>query len=488
MLKLIRIGCLLLLVSALCGCYEMRPTSGGGKLTVLPEDGVRALNPEDIALPSGYRIEAVATGLTFPSGVAFDESGTPFVVESGYSYGEVWTVPRLLKVENGKAVAVAQGGKNGPWTGVARVGDSFYVAEGGELEGGRIVRIGADGSINPIVEGLPSRGDHHTNGPAAGPDGSLYFGIGTATNSAVVGEDNLKFGWLKRDPKFHDTPCVDVTLRGENYASDDFLEGNGLVQTGAFMPFGIYTLPGEVVYGEVPCNGAVLKVPPSGGKPQLVAWGFRNPFGLAFSPRGKLYVTDNGYDERGSRPVFGASDVLWEVTPGTWYGWPDFSAGLPLDYGNQFKPPLRHRPRLLLAEHPNVPPAPAAILPVHASANGLDFSRSERFGHRGEAFVALFGDQSPGTGKVMGPVGFKVVRVNLADGVIRDFAVNKGKKNAPASALGTGGLERPLAARFDPTGEALYVVDFGMLRETAAGSVPMKNTGVLWRITREEKN
>ena len=25
-----------------------------------------------------------------------------------------------------------------------------------------------------------------------------------------------------------------------------------------------------------------------GGKPELVAWGFRNPFGLAFSPKGQL--------------------------------------------------------------------------------------------------------------------------------------------------------------------------------------------------------
>ncbi|BCG48155.1 hypothetical protein GEOBRER4_n3028 [Citrifermentans bremense] len=48
MAKLIKIWCLALLVgAALCGCYELRPTSGGGKLTVLPQDGVRALKPED---------------------------------------------------------------------------------------------------------------------------------------------------------------------------------------------------------------------------------------------------------------------------------------------------------------------------------------------------------------------------------------------------------------------------------------------------------
>ena len=485
MAELIKIAVITLFCLGLSGCYGMLPSAGGGKLTRLAETGERALSPADIVLPPGYRIEAVATGLTFPTGVAFDESGTPHVVEAGYSYGEVWTVPRLLRVERGSVTVVAAGGRNGPWTGVTRHAGSFYVAEGGELEGGGIIRIGDDGSMARILEHLPTRGDHHTNGPAPGPDGWLYFGLGSATNSAVVGEDNLKFGWLKRYPDYHDVPCADLKLRGENYITKDLLKGKGLASTGAFMPFGTFSLPGEVVRGRVPCNGAVLRVSPSGGAPQLVAWGFRNPFGFAFSPEGNLYVTDNAYDKRGSRPVFGAGDVLWEVKQGTWYGWPDFSAGLPLDRGDQFKTPLQEKPRLLLAEYPNLPPGPAAVLPVHASANGLDFSRSEAFGHRGEAFVALFGDQSPGTGKVMAPVGFKVVRVDVKSGVVRDFAVNKGKRNGPSSALGTGGLERPVAARFDPSGEALYVVDFGMLKETKKGSVPQQKTGVLWRITRD---
>jgi glucose/arabinose dehydrogenase len=240
-----------------------------------------------------------------------------------------------------------------------------------------------------------------------------------------------------------------------------------------------------VLKGSVPCSGAVLRVSPSGGAPELVAWGFRNPFGLAHSPDGRLFVTDNGYDERGSRHVFGAGDPLWEVVRGTWYGWPDFSGGQRLDEGDQFKPPGREKPKPLLAEHPNLPPRPAAVLPVHASANGFDFSRGGAFGHRGEAFVALFGDQSPTTGKVVGPVGFRIVRVDVGSGAIREFASNRGKKSGPASGLGTGGFERPIAARFDPSGTALYVVDFGVLKETREGPVPVRETGVLWKITRK---
>jgi glucose/arabinose dehydrogenase len=137
-----------------------------------------------------------------------------------------------------------------------------------------------------------------------------------------------------------------------------------------------------------------------------------------------------------------------------------------------------------MADHPNTPPRPAAVLDVHAAAGGLDFSRSDAFGHVGEAFVALFGDMAPGVGKVMAPVGFKVVRVDPRTGVIEEFATNRAGRG-PASKLGVAGLERPVACRFSPEGTALYVVDFGVLTSDEDGHRPRLGTGVLWRITRD---
>jgi hypothetical protein len=115
----------------------------------------------------------------------------------------------------------------------------------------------------------------------------------------------------------------------------------------------------------------------------------------------------------------------------------------------------------------------------------LDFSRQPAFGHVGEAFVAQFGDMAPGAGKVLHPVGFKVVRVDVTTGVIADFAINKGSTNGPASWLGSGGLERPVAVRFDPSGTSLYVVDFGVMTVSPQGPAPQPDTGALWRVTRE---
>jgi glucose/arabinose dehydrogenase len=236
-----------------------------------------------------------------------------------------------------------------------------------------------------------------------------------------------------------------------------------------------------VIKGAVKCSGSVLRVHPDGSDLQKVAWGFRNPFGLAFSPEGQLYVTDNGYDERGSRPVWGAADLLWRVDAGEWYGWPDYSAGEPLTW-KKFKAPHKAQPQFILAKHPNKPPEPIARFAVHSSADGFDFSRSEKFGHPGEAFVAILGDEAPSTGKILHAAGFKVVRVDVKKGVIEDFAVNKGKHNGPASKIGGGGLERPVSVKFNREGDALYLVDFGVILQDQAGAHPQQGTGVIWKI------
>ncbi|HSU67614.1 MAG TPA: hypothetical protein VLJ39_12135 [Tepidisphaeraceae bacterium] len=482
------------------GCLTTAGSNGGGQIASAP---VRYVNPRDIWLPPGYKIEAVVEGLTFPTGVTFDDRGRVYVVEAGYSYGELWTTPRLLRVVANGVIDVVAKGDNGPWNGVTFSDGNFYVAEGGEMRGGRILKINPDGSIIPLIEDLPSYGDHHTNGPVIGPDGYLYFGQGTATNSGVVGTDNFKAGWLKRRPQFHDIPAQDVVLTGANFQTSNPLRTSrpthwyekwfpewfgtqNMAVTGAYVPFGTRTRPGQVIRGQLPCTGAIMRLPLSGGPVELVAWGLRNPYGLAFTPDGRLFATENQFDVRGSRPVFGTGDLLWEIKPGQWYGWPDYFAGELVSDANRFGAPSRNAPTLLLARHPGVPPRPVAKFGVHASADGFDFCRDHNFAQVGDAFVAEFGDMAPQTGKVEAPVGYRVSRVDLPGGAIHPFAVNRGKEDAPASRLGTGGFERPIAARFDPTGRALYVVDFGQMLVGPNGEKPVENTGVLWKITREE--
>ena len=470
------------------GCFGMMDSEGGGDISKATARKGRRVDPGDVSVPPGYRIEVVATGLTFPTGVAFGEGGEIYLLESGYSEGKKVIRPRLVEIDRkgGGVLRTIATGERGPWNGLAYHRGAFYLAENGAPDGGRIVRIGMDGSQKVLVDKLPSTGDHHSNGPAIGADGYVYFGQGTATNSGVVGEDSLLLGWLAKHPDTHDIPCKDIVLRGTNFTSKNPLtpDKDDEAVTGAFSSFGVATAPGQVMKGQLPCSGAVMRVPAEGGKVELVAWGFRNPFGLAFAPDGSLYVSDNGYDMRGSRPVFGSADWLWRVENGRWYGWPDFADGRPLTM--DFYAESRGDPKgFVLAQHPGTPPPPAALFPVHSSANGFDFASGNAFGHTGDAFVALFGDMTPNTGKVMAPVGFMVVRVDIGTGAIEDFARNRGDEKGPASDRGDGGLERPIAVRFDPTGGALYLVDFGVMRMTSRGPDSQPETGVLWRIVRK---
>jgi glucose/arabinose dehydrogenase len=215
---------------------------------------------------------------------------------------------------------------------------------------------------------------------------------------------------------------------------------------------------------------------------------------VGFVSEGRLLVGEKGYEEGGVGGVFAAPDLLWSIPTADagpsrgdapWLGWPDFSGDEPLTWQDRYAPvggpPLRD----LLLQHPGAPPAPAARLACHASVAGLAVSTSERFGFAGQVFVAQFGDLAPLTGKVLAPVGFDVVRVDPATGVVREFASNAGPESGPATKLGRGGFERPIDVAFGQDGDELYVLDFGVLLVKSAGFQPCGGTGALWRITRE---
>ena len=81
---------------ALKSCYRMLPSKGGGQLSDVPAG--RIIDTSDVLLPEGYKIELVAKNLTFPTAVTFDEAGNLYAIEAGYSYGEVFLEPKLLKI------------------------------------------------------------------------------------------------------------------------------------------------------------------------------------------------------------------------------------------------------------------------------------------------------------------------------------------------------------------------------------------------------
>jgi glucose/arabinose dehydrogenase len=403
----------------------------------------RRYRPEHVLVPEGYEVEVVATGFNEPVHCCFDEQGNCYVIECGH---KIEAKPRVLKVDvdTGESeVFFDLPGERwimtGAVTGACCHDGHLYLMNTDTLS-----RITPDGRLEDLVTGLPGKGDHQSNYPVVGPDGKLHFGQGTYTNTGVVGGDDFAYG--------------------------------------AYVPFGTETQAGEVIRGNVKCSGSVLRCNADGSDLELVAWGLRNPYGIAFAPDGRLFATEHGIDERSARHIIGDPEDFYEITEGAWYGWPDFASGVRLDDRHWGEGGRGREP--VLVEHPDAnPPKPFATFPMHAGPNGVDFCRDPAFGFHGDAFVALFGDLTPVTARLSTPSGFKVVRVDMRTREVVDFAVNK--IQGPASRLPHAGFERPSHCQFAPDG-ALYVVDFGevSIAPEKGGIRVLENTGALWRIRR----
>lgn len=191
----------------------------------------------------------------------------------------------------------------------------------------------------------------------------------------------------------------------------------------------------------------------------------------------RVLAIDQGYDDRGSRPVANSPDPMWEVVEGGWYGWPDFVAGEPIT-SPRFRPLGKPQPEFVLATHPPLAGRPIVEFPPHWATMKFGSSTNPRFGFVGEAFVAQLSSGAPVTGRPRGLPGFKVVRVNLETREINDFLV----VNHPGPD-GTGPA-RPVDAKLDPFGDNLHIVDFGVLEANLSGIVPWARSGALWRISR----
>lgn len=179
---------------------------------------------------------------------------------------------------------------------------------------------------------------------------------------------------------------------------------------------------------------------------------------------------DQGADDRGSRPIGNAPDLLYEVRPGAWYGWPDFVGGEPVT-DERFRPTRGAPPSFLLANHDDLPAPekPLVAFPPHTAAVKFDVAPPVHQPHGVSLYVALFGDEAPMTAPAGPLVGRGVVRVDPSDWSTHP--------------LGAGPFLRPIDVRFHPHDAALHVLDFGRFEMTAEGVEAGPGTGALWRLT-----
>ena len=114
--------------------------------------------------------------------------------------------------------------------------------------------------------------------------GGWYFGVGTATNSGVVGHDNP---WAKAMPEFHDIPGKTIVLTGSNFQTHNFLRapGNATVTTGGYVPYSTPTKPGQVIKGDVKCTGCIRKCKIRWHRCQASGMGLQTSIWISICPR-----------------------------------------------------------------------------------------------------------------------------------------------------------------------------------------------------------
>ena len=280
--------------------------------------------------------------------------------------------------------------------------------------------------------------------------------------------------------------------------------------TGAYVPFGVETEPGQVIKGVKLCGGSILSFDPRNpmGTVETHSWGYRNLIGLAWNKTtGAMYAAENGYDIRGSLPVKDYLDASLHVQKGKWYGVPDFSAERkPLDWA-LFEVPDKFQAMVYVNGEPVgkeldfvidhqasglTPPDPSVVLGKHAfnsSPSMMDVAPASWGDMAGHVFIAEWGDLAPPTNPLRGkdPAGYQVVMVDPATGNLQPFAHNL--LPGPASGQGSAGkgLDRPFDVQFGPD-DAIYIVDYGVVKIDMSKSPPYAyepGTGAIWKVSKK---
>ncbi len=448
------------------------------------QPGTRLAGPENIELPAGYEIEPLAVDLNYPTSVSWDPDGFMLIAESRFLYGR--SAPsevRILRREHGGMLQPLIGGFNGSISDIAVYAGLLYVSHRGAIS------VVENGRIRDVITGLPSWGLHRNSSIVFDPHGRMFFGQGSVTNSGIVGDLPLMMLQQARHQADHDIPGSNIVLRGVNYEVPNPVTRETRL-TGAFAPWGTATSRGQRVAGArsgQAASGAIMSANRDGSDLRVHAWGFRNPFGLAFGPDGRLYATNNGAGPLPPRRVQGDQDALWLVEEGTWYGWPDYCDGRPIT-DPAFRAPDGPPQEFLIANHDELlkgesaPPAPLVTFGTEVTAGKLDFCLHPEFGFHNQAFVASSGPLEAPVGGAPPdmPAGRRVLGVDPAQRTMAEFASNR--NGLPPSRNGNqGGLERPVEAKFGPDGN-LFIVDYGIVDSTDQGWEATAGTGIVWRV------
>jgi glucose/arabinose dehydrogenase len=490
----------------------------GGPTLLAPEKRV-AIDRSVIERPVGLELTTYISRLTTPTAIAFETQDGPYkgaviVAEGGidgrepaiFGFKPDGTRFNIYPKSTNFLVRITESDLPlvGPIGGIAlRDGEIFVTCR--DKEGrGMIVAYTYASVRRTVVADLPAQGDFGMTDLAFHPtDGRLYFGLGAATNSGVVGIDNWDAGWVRHHSGVSDVPAVDLRLRESRFDTPNptggLLGGDDIAVTAPFQPFGTSK---KLRINKSPTDkptAALYSISPGGGDLRVEAHGLRDPRGLAFTEFGNLLITNDGMEMRGTRPVKDDPDTVLRIPPGggTWFGWPDFSADLVPITDKRFQPPPEMIVRTgypevsFLVDHQGsglIPPDRSTLVrgvfPSLSGASKITFVGDQPgfAAARGNLIVALSGDRWPFAtdgARIKAPVGYKVVQLDPDSKQASDFVYNTSQK--PGDGRDPRALMRPADVKFGPDG-ALYIVDLGLVKYRGGKPRVEPGTGKVLRL------
>jgi glucose/arabinose dehydrogenase len=379
-------------------------------------------NGETPTVPRGFKIAALATGLTSPRNLLVLPNGDILVVETQRTATE--PVQRPKDPIRDFIMSMAHGGGGATET---------SGASGGPPQRITLLRD-ADGDGKPELRSVLV---DHLNSP---------FGITLVGNDLYVADTDaiIRYPFTPGQTKISVPGQKVIDLPG-GLIDHHWTKSLTASPDGTKLYAGVGSNSNVQERGpEAETNrAAIWEIDPKTGAYRVFASGLRNPNGLTFYPGSNtLWAVINERDELGPNLV---PDYMTSVKDGAFYGWP-WSY-----YGQHVDPrPRPQRPDMVAKAI-----APDYALSSHVAALGLAFYTGSSFpaGFRGGAFVGEHGSWNRTTFN-----GYKVVFIRFAGGrpVGAPATFVNGFIGPDGNARG-----RPVGVAIDRTGALLIADDVG---------------------------